>query len=189
MKRLIWVVLGLVLLVWVGMTHRDQGPPPASDPAPVTAEAVQPDIPAAVLTQPVEETATHEAGHVAALRAFGIPVWTVYVNNYGGGETRYPARQDPYAQAVVDVAGQEAEIVWDMEHLGYTREVALAKTERAAGGDLIDLQDDAARAGITEAEARDRARRIVRDHQPDINATARQVIDAGGYLTLGREPD
>ncbi|MGH7743365.1 MAG: hypothetical protein ACREQ5_00885 [Candidatus Dormibacteria bacterium] len=185
LRKLVWVALGLLLLVRVGSTHRDGAP--ASEPAPVTADVSQPQV-----TNPspsLEETATHEAGHVTALREFKIPVWYVTADAEGGGETVSPfpyfhdPKLDAYDYAVVDAAGQEAEVVWLEEHRGCTRATALVVSGYAAGPDMEHLRADAAVAGITEGQARDRARQIVLAHQQDINATARQIIAAGGYLT------
>lgn len=139
--------------------------------------------PAAVSSSPasdtLEITAVHEAGHVAVLHEFGIPVLHVEAAAYGSGETAYPAGLNAYEYAVVDAAGQESAAAWLMEHRGYTRENALAETESAARSDLADLQQDAARAGISEAQARQRARDIIRGHHTEIDAIAGRLMDRG----------
>jgi hypothetical protein len=130
----------------------------------------------------LEITAVHEAGHVAVLREFGIPVWHIEADEDGSGETTYPTGRDPYGYAVVDAAGQESAAAWLMQHRGYPLDRALAETESSARSDLADLRVDAARAGISEAQARQRARDIVRDHQAEIARAARQLIEHGGFL-------
>jgi len=44
---------------------------------------------------------------------------------------------------------------------------------------LADLQQDAARAGISEAQARQRARDIIRGHHTEIDAIAGRLMDRG----------
>lgn len=134
-------------------------------------------------SETLEITATHEAGHVAALREFGIPVWHVDAADDGSGRTTYPDHfygdrvRDAYDAAVSDVAGQESAAEWLVTHHGLTRDQALAATEDAAQSDLMKLRVDAARAGITEQQARDRARDIIGDHRADIARTAQTLIE------------
>jgi hypothetical protein len=146
-----------------------------------------PDTPApAAFTSPagdiVEITAAHEAGHVAALHEFGIPVWRVAINADGSGATTYPGGQRPYDYAVVDAAGQESAAAWLVTHRGYTLDRALAETAGPARNDLDYLRGDAARAGISEAQARQRARVIVHNRHADIDRVAQQIIENGGSL-------
>jgi hypothetical protein len=146
-----------------------------------------PDTPApAAFTSPagdiVEITAAHEAGHVAALHELGIPVWRVEVHTDGSGETAYPDDLSAHDYAVVDVAGQESAAAWLVGHRGYTQEDALAVTESSASSDLANLRADAARAGISEAQARQRARVIVHNRHADIDRVAQQIIENGGSL-------
>ena len=148
--------------------------------------------PAAVSSSPasdtLEITAVHEAGHVAVLHEFGIPVLHVEAAADGSGETAYPAGLNAYEYAVVDAAGQESAAAWLMEHRGYTRENALAETESAARSDLADLQQDAARAGISETQARQRARNIIHVRHAELDRVARQLVETGGSLD-GRDLD
>jgi hypothetical protein len=136
----------------------------------------------------LEITAAHEAGHVAALREFGIPVWGVDIHEDGSGETVYPDHyfrdpaRDAYDYAVTDVAGQESAAAWLVSHRGYTQERALAETETAAHYDLSLLREDAAHAGISEQEARQRARAVIQGHRSEIDSTARKIIARGGSL-------
>lgn len=130
----------------------------------------------------LEITAVHEAGHVAALHEFGIPVWRVEAAEDGSGETAYPDGRDVHVYAVVDAAGQESAAAWLVDHRGYTLEQALAATESSARSDLADLRSDAARAGISETQARQRARNIVHDHHSEIDRIAQQIIEHGGFL-------
>lgn len=134
----------------------------------------------------LEITAAHEAGHVAALREFGIPVWRVEVADDGSGETAYPDGQDPYDYAVIDAAGQESAVAWLVTHRGYTLDQALAETESAARSDLADLRVDAAHAGVSETQARQRAQVIVHNHRAEIDRIAQQIIENGGSLN-GRD--
>jgi len=139
--------------------------------------------PAAVSSSPasdtLEITAVHEAGHVAVLHEFWTPVLHVEAAADGSGETAYPAGLNAYDYAVVDAAGQESAAAWLMEHRGYGLDRALAETESSARSDLADLRADAARAGISEATARQRARDIIRVHHTEIDAIAGRLMDRG----------
>jgi hypothetical protein len=158
------------------------GHAPSFDPVPSSAAAAQ--VPASDL---LAVTAAHEAGHVAALREFGIPVLRVQVADDGSGKTTYPDHfysdpvRDAYDCAVVDAAGQESAAAWLVEHRGYTLDSALAAAEPPAHSDLVKLADDAARAGISEAEARQRARDIIRNHRADIDRTAQQLVASSPF--------
>ena len=78
--------------------------------------------------------------------------------------------------------GRNPRSAWLVTHRGVTRDQALTDTEAAAHSDLVQLTVDAAWAGITEQQARDRARGIISDHLADIDQTAQQLIDSGGSL-------
>lgn len=154
------------------------GHSPGDDP--VRSSAVSSSLSA---SETLEITAVHEAGHVAALREFGIPVWHVEAADDGSGRTTYPDHfygdrvRDAYDAAVVDAAGQESAAEWLVQHRGYTLGRALTETEPAARSDLTQLTVDAARAGISDEQAHQRARDIIRDHRADIDRTAQQLID------------
>lgn len=134
------------------------------------------------------ETAVHEAGHAAAAREFGIPVSRIEASPDGSGQTVFPdhyyrnAQRDAYDAAVIDVAGQEAAIGWLERTLGYSRGRALSETAGHARVDLGYLPGDAARAGITESQARQKAREIIAARQAAIDRTAGLLIDRGGEL-------
>ena len=134
-----------------------------------------------------QETATHEAGHVAASREFGIPVLEVTAEASGNGKTTYPdhyfpdPKRDAYAYAVIDAAGEESAVAW-LEQRGYTHDRALAEEEPHANSDLDALRIDARQAGISVQEAHDQARRIVHDHRAAVDRTARALVERGGYL-------
>lgn len=193
-------IIGAAAAAAIGLSHgTNTEPAPAGPIAPVSQEAVTAPPGGEAYKPPTmepghlaasdllyQETATHEAGHVAALHDFGIPVWEVSADDLGVGETLYPAHyfhnatRDAHAYAIIDAAGEEAAVEWLQQH-GYTTAAALTEAEPHARHDLADLEVDADQAGISPQQAHDQARRLVHDHQPDINRTAQRLIERG-YL-------
>lgn len=198
-----WLPIGVIsAAAAIGLSHpHDTQPAPTEPVTPVSQEAITVAPPVVDTYKPptvepghlaagdylYQETATHEAGHVAALHDFGIPVWEVSADELGSGETKYPdhyfhdPQRDAYNYAVIDAAGEESAVVWLEQH-GYTHDRAVVEAEPHAKSDLTQLEVDAERAGISERQAHDRAREIVLSHQPDIDRTAQRLIDRGGYL-------
>jgi len=158
---------------------------PATAPEPTEQQITAPEQMSA--SELFQETATHEAGHWAAAREFGIPVWGVEADASGNGETVYPdhyfrdPQRDAYDYAVIGAAGEEAAAAW-LEQRGYAHDRAITEAESHAHSDLAQLTIDASRAGISAQYAHEQARQIVRDHQPDINRLADRLIERGGHL-------
>lgn len=136
----------------------------------------------------METTAAHEAGHWAAAREFGIPVSHVEAWPDGNGKTDYAeqyyrdTKRDAYDNAVIDVAGQESQAAWLVRNRGYSLDRALDEAAGNSPSDLRYLSEDAARAGITESQARQRARDIINGHRADIDRIAQRLIERGGSL-------
>lgn len=174
-----------------GRTHDDHqvtAPPPMSRDINNANTPQQPVPQLETATPELDDdllTAEHEAGHGAAAQALGIPVLGMEIHDDGSGETRWAdhyyrdAQRDAYDAAVIDVAGQESGAAWLEQRYGYTRERALEDTAGRSDYDLSQLRSDAARAGISETQARQRARDIIRDHRTDIDELARRLVDHG----------
>lgn len=109
----------------------------------------------------------HELGHKTALEHFGVPVTRVTADDRGG-VTEFPDSHRPLtareseAHAIAAVAGQEAQIAWLEREHGWSRGDALTHTAAGSADDIAQFTTLSADGGISEAQARAQARRIIR---------------------------
>ncbi|MGH3985696.1 MAG: hypothetical protein ACRDTZ_00055 [Pseudonocardiaceae bacterium] len=129
-------------------------------------------------------TGAHEAGHAIAFRASGARVTGMSVGGWGGvtrttGEPAPDNARGMEGFAVAVLAGQEAEISYLQRHHGYSRGRALRETAHGASSDMREFRGYSSASGLSEAEARRRARALVRHHRGRIDRLAERVSERG----------
>ncbi|WP_148309598.1 hypothetical protein [Kutzneria albida] len=143
----------------------------------------------------VLNAAVHEAGHLVACIAQGLPVVFARVERYGtsANAVRGLVRvddafldSDPLGAVVVGVAGVAAEVAWLCRENSMGRSAA----RRYVGGagceaDLRLVRKYLPRAGVGESVARELAERVVRERWGAVLRLG-EALAARGWLDGGR---
>ncbi|WP_405924741.1 hypothetical protein [Streptomyces sp. NBC_00035] len=123
-----------------------------------------------------QETAEHEAAHAVVCRALGVPVFEVWIDENGRGETVH-AKTLREANAAIAIAPQ----VWINEF----RAPVFPAGARHIGGDNRNLMRSTGGDEHNVATARRRARGILTEHRDEVLQLARQLIRDGRVVFDG----